>query len=189
MHKKVELLEYEQCERLGSRKAFVVTISRHHSSAPSLRIPECRKGQWKRATLYLDEQTFNIYVKLGSEGGLKVSYYPKDNRIGFISMVGFFKEFDLDAPSFYGRYNAEFVAKDTLKIIYATKHSAGRVLEPKIKVTITISESEKNQWSRAAGEMPLSVFIRSAISRYIEDYQPEWGKSLELPAESTADPR
>ena len=170
---------YEGYKHIGpfGRKKSTATI---HSPSGSivLRVPAICP-LWK-ARLSLDEENFNIHVKLtktkrgkrGKKGVLKCfrhDTYTSNSK--FICLVGFLKANDLEYEEMRGRYTVEWIQKPTHFIVLRNTRRKEAVVskDDRRKVTILLSAKEKDHWNRIRRNMPMSTFVRSAVNRYLED--------------------
>ena len=132
-----------------------------------------------RADLALDEETFNIHVDINKSGILKCfkpsgflhrSKHPIFHS-KFISLIGFLKENDLDYEEMKGVYAIEWVEKPTKFIILRMTRRSELIVskDDRRKITITLTAKEKDNWNSVRRTIPMSIFVRSAVNRYLED--------------------
>jgi hypothetical protein len=133
-----------------------------------LRIPcACPKT---RADLWFDEETFNIHVKLSDKGLLSCNSINGNGTLK-VQLTGFLQDNSLDYEDMAGIYWVRWIKRPThFVVLHATKKRRSSTKKRNNqKVCIVISEEEKEVWDRARGSLPMSTFVRSSVSRHLED--------------------
>ena len=122
-----------------------------------------------RLNLYFDEESFDIEVRFGKEGPLRLIHNSKS--VASINLKGFLRANNLSQEDLEGRYSARKEPWGFV-LLYRTRERI-KVGKREDKVCFRVSAYEKELWTRVAGELPLATWIRSTIGRYIEDYHAE----------------